>query len=64
MLQELVQVERFASARPTVVGTRHSTLINMFYPPLYGYLAAVSEPKLERPRVQRNLADLLSNEKL
>ena len=64
MPEELVKVKRFAGAALAVVRMCQAVLGNMLYPSFYGNLTAASEPKLERPRVQGNLADLLSDQKL
>lgn len=64
MLQELVQIECLALAVLTIIRMRQAGTIHMLYPAFHRNLPTTSKSKLERPRVQANLAERFSDEKL
>jgi len=64
MLQELVQIEFLTVGVLTIIWMCQAATIQMLYPALHRNLSTASKPKLERIRVQANLAEHFSDEKL
>lgn len=59
-----MKVECLSCPYLTVMMIRATGFIYMFYPALDGDMRTADKSKLERPGIQRNLPNLLSNEKV